>query len=590
MPFRGKLRMDRERVFVWLSRAMFFVAGVAAVSLILEYGFYLSTRAREWLHLIDLLVVGLFVADASLRFSLSRQRISHLKFRWPALAIGALVLVQLLLVNRLRGTGWLPFFFEERGLFSLAKGYIIVLQAYLIFLIVGQAVAANRRIASLRIRPARTVMLSFLIIIVIGTFLLCTPKATVHGIRPVDALFTATSAVCVTGLSVVDTGTHFTRFGQAIILALIQIGGLGLITLTAFFAVAMRRTLGLQESVALRGMVTYGEVGRMGRTLGSVIGITLLLETAGAIVLLVATRPDFGTARAAVWTSVFHSISAFCNAGFSLHTTNLERYVGNIPVTLTITTLIILGGLGFPVIMNALGHRVLADHPSRCRTRWGIHSRLVLGMTVVLLVVGTLGFFLLERDGALAGRPLGEKLLASYFGSVTARTAGFNTVRTGFLSLPTLFMLTALMFIGGSPGGTAGGVKTSTFGIVLATINAMLRGKGRVELMKRRIPDRVVNESLVVVAAAIFVITAATFLLLVSEKTALSDTLFEVVSAFGTVGLSTGITPILSPLAKVALVLVMLTGRIGPLTLVLAIGQRHVRHSYDYPEETVLVG
>jgi trk system potassium uptake protein len=582
--------MDRERVFVWLSRAMYFVATIAAVSLILEYGFYLSPPAREWLHLIDLLIIGIFVADAALRFAFSRRRYSYLKLRWPALVIAALVLLQLLLVNRLRGTGRLPFVFEERGLFSLAKGYIVVLQAYLIFLIVGQAVAANRRFASLRMRPARTVMLSFLLIIAVGTFLLSTPKATVHGIFPVDALFTATSAVCVTGLAVVDTGAEFTRFGQAVILALIQIGGLGLITLTAFFAVAMRRTLGLQESLALRGMVTYGDVGRMGRTLGSVIGITLLLETVGAVVLLCATRPEFGTARAAVWTSVFHSVSAFCNAGFSLHTTNLERYVGNVPVTLTITTLIVLGGLGFPVMMNALGYRVLSGHPSRCRFRWGIHSRLVLGMTAALLAIGTLGFFLLERNGALAGRPLGEQLLASYFGSVTARTAGFNTVRTAFLSLPTLFMLTALMFIGGSPGGTAGGVKTSTFGVVLATINALLRGKDRVELMKRRIPDRVVNESLVVVAAAIFVITAATFLLLVSEKTGLSDTLFEVVSAFGTVGLSTGLTPLLSPLAKVALVVVMLTGRIGPLTLVLAIGQRQVRRSYDYPEETVLVG
>lgn len=294
--------------------------------------------------------------------------------------------------------------------------------------------------------------------------------------------------------------------------------------------------------------------------------------------------------RAAVWTSIFHSISAFCNAGFSLHPTNLERYVGSVPVTLTITTLIVLGGLGFPVMMNALGYRVLAEHPSRCRSRWGIHSRLVLGMTAILLIVGTLGFFLLERDGALAGRPLGEKLLASYFGSVTARTAGFNTVRTAFLSLPTLFMLTALMFIGGSPGGTAGGVKTSTFGVVLATINALFRGKSRVELFRRRVPDRVVNESLVVVASALFIVAAATFLLLVSEKAALSDTLFEVVSAFGTVGLSTGLTPLLSPLAKIVLALVMLTGRIGPLTLVLAIGQRQVRQPYDYPEETVLVG
>jgi len=432
-------------------------------------------------------------------------------------------------------------------------------------------------------------MLSFLLLIVGGALLLMTPKATVGGIAPVDAVFTATSAICVTGLTVVDTGAHFTRFGQAVILGLIQIGGLGLITLTAFFAVAVRSSLGLRESLALRGMIAYQGVGRMARTLRSVIGITALVEAAGALLLFAATRGDFATTRAAVWTSVFHSISAFCNAGFSLHSANLEQYASDAAVVFTVTTLIIVGGLGFPVIMNALGYRVLAEHPSRCRARWGLHARIVLVTTAVLLVTGTLAFFLLERNGALAGQPVGRQLLASYFGSVTARTAGFNTIRTAFLSLPTLFMLTVLMFIGGSPGGTAGGVKTSTVGVVLSTISALFRGRGRVEIMGRRIPDQVVNEALVVVAAAIVVVSTGTFFLLVSDGAALSDTLFEVVSAFGTVGLSTGITPLLTSAGKIALALVMLIGRIGPLTLVLAIGQRQVKQTYDYPEETVLV-
>jgi len=582
--------MDRERVFSWLSRAMFAAGATAAVSLVLEYGFYLNSAARERLHLVDVIIVGLFVLDAVVRFLFARQRFYHLKLRWPALAIAALVVLQLLVVGSLKGRGWLPAFLEERGLFSLAKGYIIVLQAYLVFLVVGQAVAANQRIASLRVRPARTVMLSFLILIVLGALLLCTPRATAQGIHPLDAFFTATSAVCVTGLVVVDTGTHFTRFGQAVILSLIQAGGLGLITLTAFFAVAMRRTLGLQESLVLKGAVASVGVGRMRKTLSVVVVVTLLAETVGALLLFAFTRQDFATARAAAWTAVFHSISAFCNAGFSLHSTNLERYVADAPVVLVITTLIVIGGLGFPVIMNVLGYRVLAEHPARCRRRWGIHARLVLIVTASLLLLGTIGFYLLERDGALAGRPLGEQLLASYFGSVTARTAGFNTVRVAYLSLPTLFLLTALMFIGGSPGGTAGGVKTSTLGVVLATINALFRGKSRVELFRRRIPNGVVNESLVVMASAILIVATATFLVLVSDRAALSDTLFEVVSAFGTVGLSTGLTPTLSAAAKVVLMLVMLAGRIGPLTLVLAIGQRKVRPLYDYPEETVLVG
>jgi potassium uptake TrkH family protein len=568
---------------------MLAVAAVAAASLLLEYGFDLSPAARERLHAVDLGIIVVFLAEALIRFALSRRKFFHVKLRWPALAIAVLVVLQLALVRRLSGTGWLPVVLEERGMFSLAKGYIVVLQVYLLLLVVGQAVLANRRIASLRVRPARTVMLSFLLLITGGTLLLMTPKATVGGIAPVDALFTATSAICVTGLTVVDTGTQFTRFGQAIILGLIQVGGLGLITLTAFFAVAVRSSLGIRESLAVRGMINYEGVGRMARTLRSVIGITFLVEAVGAALLVAATHGDFGTTRAAVWTAVFHSISAFCNAGFSLHSTNLEHYVSNAAVVFTVTTLIVLGGLGFPVLMNALGFRVLAEHPSRCRARWSLHARVVLLTTATLLIAGTVAFFLLERDRVLAGQPLGHQLLASYFGSVTARTAGFNTVRTAFLSLPTLFMLTVLMFIGGSPGGTAGGVKTSTIGVVLSTISALFRGRGRVEIMGRRIPDQVVNEALVVVAAAIVVVASATFFLLISDGTALSDTLFEVVSAFGTVGLSTGITPLLTPAAKIVLSLVMLIGRIGPLTLVLAIGQRQVRHTYDYPEETVLV-
>jgi len=581
--------MDRDRLLTWLSRLMFVVAAVAAISLLLEYGFYLSPAAREALHAVDLAVVGVFIADALLRFALSRKKFFHVKLRWPALAIAALVVSQLALVRRLIGTEWMPAVLEEQGVFSLTKGYIVVLQVYLLLLIVGQAVAANRRIASMRVRPARTVMLSFLLLIAVGALLLSTPKATVRGIAPLDAVFSATSAICVTGLVVVDTGTEFTRFGQAILLTLIQIGGLGLITFATFFAVAMRRTLGLRESLAARGALSYEGLGRMGRTLGTVIGLTVLLEAVGAVLLFVSTRGEFGSPRAALWTSVFHSISAFCNAGFSLHSTSLERYVGNVPVLLTVTTLIVLGGLGFPVMMNALGYRVLAEHPSRCRSRWGVHARLVLLVTGVLLAVGTVGFFFLERNGALAGKSLGQQVLSSYFGSVTARTAGFNTVRTAYLSLPTLFLLTALMFIGGSPGGTAGGVKTSTTGVVFATISALFRGKNRVEIMRRRIPDTVVNQALVVVAAAILIVTGGTFFLLASEGGALSDALFEVVSAFGTVGLSTGMTPLGSPGSKVVLALVMLIGRIGPLTLALAVGQREARQSYDYPEETVLV-
>jgi potassium uptake TrkH family protein len=581
----------RDRILRWLSRAMFAVAAIAAFSLVAQYGFYLSGPQRRLLSLVDLAIVGVFMLDALIRFSMSRRKIAYLRSRWLAMGIVGLILVQLLLVHLLKDRGGLPQFLSTPGVFSLTKGYIVVIQIYLVFLILGEAVRANRSVASTKIAPARTVISSFLLVIIIGALLLSTPRATVGGhLGPVDSLFTATSAVCVTGLIVVDTGEHFTRFGHAIILTLIQIGGLGLITFATFFATVLRGGMGVRESLVLRGMMTFESIGRIGRTLRYVVGITFLMEIIGAGLLFMVTRTDFLTAAAATRASVFHSISAFCNAGFSLNTTSFERYVSDVPVNLVMTSLIVIGGLGFPVLMSVIHKYPVLGRGEGAGRRWPLHVRLVVVMTLGLLVVGTLSFLLLEWNGVLKGMPFGTKLMTSYFGSVTARTAGFNTVRTGVLALPTLFMLAALMFIGGSPGGTAGGVKTVTLGLVLSSIRSYFSGSGRVEFFKRRVPDWLVREALVVVAMGIIVVAGGTFVLLVAEDLTLSEVLFEVVSAFGTVGLSTGVTPTLSVAGKLSLVLIMLAGRVGPLTLALALAQRRDKPLYDYPEERVIIG
>ena len=570
---------------------MFVVAGIAAFSLVAQYGFYLSEEALRLLSMVDLVIVGVFLLDAVTRFAMSRRKWAYLRARWPSLGIVALIVVQLLLVSVLRDRGGLPAFMSTPGVFSLTKGYIVVLQVYLVLLIIGEAVRANRSIASTRIAPARTVISSFLLIIVIGALLLATPRATGGaGLDPIDALFTSTSAVCVTGLIVVDTGSYFSRFGHAIILTLIQIGGLGLITFATFFATVLRGGMGVRESLVLRGMMTFETIGRIGRALRYVIGITFAMEVVGAVLLFLTTRSDFGTFVEAARASVFHSVSAFCNAGFSLHATSFERYVSNVPVNLVMTSLIVLGGLGFPVLMSVVHNYPILGRAESARRRWPLHVKLVVVMTAALLVFGTLSFLVLEWDGTLAGKPLGTKLLASYFGSVTARTAGFNTVRTASLALPTLFLLAALMFIGGSPGGTAGGVKTVTVGLALASIRSMFIGTGRVEFFKRLVPDWLVREALAVVAMGILVVFGGTLVLLVAEDLTLSEVLFEVVSAFGTVGLSTGITPSLSAAGKLSLILIMIAGRVGPLTLALALAQRHAKPLYDYPEERVIIG
>jgi len=336
--------------------------------------------------------------------------------------------------------------------------------------------------------------------------------------------------------------------------------------------------------------MTFETIGRIGRTLRYVIGITFLMEVVGAVLLFLLTRGDFVTTGQAARAAGFHSISAFCNAGFSLHATSFERYASNIPVNVVMTSLIVIGGLGFPVLMSVLHKYPLLGRRDGARGRWPLHVRMVVVMTVTLLAVGTLAFLAFEWNGILDGMSFGDKLLASYFGSVTARTAGFNTVRTGALALPTLFLLVGLMFIGGSPGGTAGGVKTVSIGLVLASIRSMFRGTRRVELFRRRVPDWLVNEALVVVSMGILVVAGGTLVLLAVEDLTLSEVLFEVVSAFGTVGLSTGVTASLSVAGKVALIFIMLAGRIGPLTLALALAQRSETPLYDYPEESVVIG
>ncbi|MBN2565671.1 MAG: hypothetical protein JXB46_08170, partial [Candidatus Eisenbacteria bacterium] len=430
---------ERERFLRFLSRAMFAVAGIAAMSLVAQYGFYMSESQQRILSMLDLVIVGVFMLDALLRFALSRRKIAYLRARWPAMALVGLIAAQLYLVWALRGTGRLPAFTTGSGAFSLTKGYIVVIQLYLVFLILAEALRANRRISSARIAPARTIIFSFLFIIVVGALLLLTPKATRDGsMSLIDALFTSTSAVCVTGLIVVDTGSFFTRVGHGIILVLIQIGGLGLITFATFFATALRGGMGVRESLVVRGMMSFESIGRIGRTLRYVIGITFFVEAIGALALYFSTRFDFTSAVQALRASIFHSISAFCNAGLSLNSMSFERYAGNLPVNITMTSLIIIGGLGFPVLMTVLHKQTLLGRGSADGRVWPVHVRLVFAMTAALLIFGALSFLALEWNGALAGRPLGEKLLASWFGSVTARTAGFDTVPTAALALPTI--------------------------------------------------------------------------------------------------------------------------------------------------------
>ena len=453
---------------------------------------------------------------------------------------------------------------------------------------------------------------SFVGIILFGTGLLLLPGATRNGVNlsVIDALFMSTSATCVTGLVTNDIGTEFTRFGQLVVLTLIQIGGLGIMTFAAFFSLVFGRGHGVRDAAAVGEMLNVDFVGRVGRLIGWILGVTIVAELLGTFALYghwVDGSGAFLPPGEQLYYSAFHAVSAFCNAGFSLYGDSMIRYQGDWPVVLSISSLVVVGGLGFMVVLDLLSYRFWA-HPAARRLRLlrrhvkdqrlprlTLQTKIVLTATFCLLVVGTLGFWALEAGNTLEGRSFADQFLISVFQGVTPRTAGFNSVDFTTLHPATLYFTILLMVIGASPGSTGGGLKTTTIVVMVLAVVATLRGRSA-EAFKRRIPEGLIRKSLVMLFLALTFINAATMGLMLSESRGAAagafgfeKVTFEVVSAFCTVGLTTGITAELTGMGKVIIILCMFVGRVGPLTLVLAVGRRGGR-KFEYPDETVMIG
>ncbi len=443
--------------------------------------------------------------------------------------------------------------------------------------------------------PIRLLVLSFVGLVAIGALLLKTPLATPdqQPIGWLDAVFTATSAACVTGLAVRDTASGFTLFGQAIILGLIQLGGLGVMT----FWIFLYRLLGGRVSLGFRSVFEHTLSGAAGDhvwpLLRLVFRFTFGCELAGAVLLWLRWAPEQGAVPAA-WSALFHSVSAFCNAGFGLHPDSLMRYAADWWVNAVIMLLVICGGLGFFVVFDVFGRR---RRPGR---RLSLHTRLALLVTVALLVLGAAAFWALELHNTLADLDLGEQCLVSLFQSTSPRTAGFNTVDLARLQPATLFLMVLLMAVGGSPGSCAGGIKTTTLGVLLLTAWARLRGSRQVNVFYRSLDAGTINGALTVASWGALASVLGLFALLLAEHSAggahgrdaqyFLAYLFETVSAIGTVGLSTGITPQLSAGAKLIVALLMLVGRLGPVTVAAALARERVRDDWEYAREGVMVG
>ncbi|SMB94492.1 TrkH family potassium uptake protein [Deinococcus hopiensis] len=449
----------------------------------------------------------------------------------------------------------------------------------------------RRRLLS-RFSPPQLIALTFALGILVGAALLSLPVT--HGagrrVNFLQALFTATSALCVTGLNVVDPSRDFNRLGQIIIMVLIQVGGLGIITFGTVFTLLMRRRVNYSERIRLAQQISAFSVGDVVPLIRNIFIYTFVIEAAGAALLAFRFVPLHGW-REGLFSAVFHSVSAFNNAGFALYSDNLMRFVSDPLVSLVVGALIILGGMGFLVQMNAVAHLM---NPRRNRLL--VHSKLVLTMMAALLLIGTLGYLALEWNNpkTLGSLSVGDRLLASFFQSVVTRTAGFNSIDNGALTLGGVFLTIILMFIGANPGSTGGGIKTSTFYVMMASAWSMVRGHRDTTLFARRIDEETVLRAMTVGLLSIGLVNVMFILLLVTNTNShvrFEHLFYEAVSAFGTVGLSMNTTPLLNPSQDLILIGLMYLGRIGPLTFAVAFGQPGAREPVRYPQEKdILIG
>ncbi len=481
---------------------------------------------------------------------------------------------------------------------------------YLIVQVVTKLCRTSVNMAATGKSPTRTLIASFLVLITFGAGLLCLPKAST-GERAtfVDALFTATSATCVTGLIVRDTGKDFSLMGQLIILTLIQLGGLGIVVFGAVFALLLGQALSLRESVAMQDLLSTRTVSRIGKMIAFIFIGTIFIEAVGAVSIFGMWNdvPGWTSDVHKQWYySIFHSISAFCNAGFSLFKDSFIDYNRSWGVYAVICPLIILGGLGFGVLYDLVSigierinrffkksllarYRLSMETPTRMR----LQTKIVLSVSAILIFAGMVAILLFEQYAGKGGVVGNTSVLGALFQSITARTAGFNTINISALSASSKMVLILLMFIGGSPGSTAGGIKTVTLAVIIMTVVAALRKREEVEMFKRSVRVVVVGRAITVTLLFLAVLLGASLALSISENAngfTMSDIMFEAGSALGTVGLTTGITPSLTTAGKLIIIAVMLIGRLGPLTLLAALTFNLKPAQYNYPDEAIIVG
>jgi potassium uptake TrkH family protein len=590
------LRLYKHRAYVinFLHFASIFVSLIAITAIIFQHGF---PQTPYSLHFSESII------EFSLIFYVIKFLIRLFYDFHPGVFIRAnklegylLLLITIDMLYRVfTGTHIVQQFMQGIGFPGMHTYYNLFVQFYFFLIIVVELGKAGRFIDYIHIGPSGLLALSFIFIIISGTGLLLLPEMTVSGIRPIDALFTSTSACCVTGLVVVDTATCFTLKGKSIIMLLIQVGGLNIISFATLFATFYRNSTGVRMQSLIKDMVSTDKLSNTRLLLRKIFLYSIYIEISGALLLFI-TWPNeliFKGIGEKIYFSVFHAVSAFNNAGFGLFTDNLYeitvRHAYNLQ--LVISALIFLGGIGFIVLEDMFGLRNIRERRKFKWKRLQAHSRIALYTSVILIVSGAVIFYLVEYNNSFTGYGIYGSIVSSIFQSVTCRTAGFNTFDFTHLGQPVLIFIMFLMFVGASPGSTGGGIKTTTFSVIIRSAISTIKGRKNVEIVKHTISNATISKAYSIALFSISLIFISTFVLSITEadKNFLS-LLFEEISAFGTVGLSTGITSSLSFAGKSIIILTMYIGRIGTLTLALAITKRIVYSKYRYSEINVLVG
>lgn len=438
----------------------------------------------------------------------------------------------------------------------------------------------------IKLNGVQILALGFLTVIFLGAIILSLPisSANRESTSFLDSLFTSTSAVCVTGLVTLNTSAYWSVFGQTVIMMLIEIGGLGFMSFTTLIAIVIGKRITLRERLVMQEAMNTFSIQGLVSMVRYVFGFTFAVQLFGALLMSTQFIPKYGL-KTGIFYSIFHSISAFCNAGFDLFGNSLVGYSDNIVIILVISALIIIGGIGFTVWLEIYHYK--------SGKRLTVHAKIVILMSVVLVFGGAILMFIFEcrNPETLAGMNFKDKVLNAFFASVTPRTAGFNSISINGMTMAGKFLTILLMFIGGSPGSTAGGLKTSTFGIIILTVISVIKGREDTEVFGRRFAKELVYKAFALLFIGVGLIIVVTMMLSYTEVGAtFMDLLYETTSAFGTVGLTTGLTPNLSNIGKVLIMLMMYFGRVGPLTVALALTRKRKKTGYKYPEGKILIG